>query len=198
MGLSMQGIYSDRSGIPGGLHHFFGEIVSPNLILPEWTLDGVAHLLFEQYTRLPGTTPLHRQIYATVRFPDLDKVSNHPEIWPGRITYRIYGRPFIRWLHDRYGWEKIREFLRLHGRGIVPIEIESKAAGAFGMRPNQLWEAFRKNHRIPEEVRPAGLPITGFWPEPLVYWNDTGVYPGLVSKGLRGRYGFRMMTAGSG
>ena len=35
-----------------------------------------------------------------------------------------------------------------------------------------------------------GLTITGYWPEPFVYWNLSGIYPGVVDRRSRGRYGY--------
>ena len=48
-GLCLQGIYGLRSGIPGLLYKGFGEIVSPNLVLPPWVDDGVCSLLYSLY-----------------------------------------------------------------------------------------------------------------------------------------------------
>ncbi|MEJ2038808.1 MAG: hypothetical protein P8X55_07730 [Desulfosarcinaceae bacterium] len=188
MGLSMQGLYAERSGIPGGLHYLFGEIISPNLILPDWTLDGVSHLLYEEFERRPSISPLNRTIMFSGPIPDLDKVSNHPDIWPGRLGFQIYGRPFIRWLRDHYGWEKIYAFLSVHGGGVVPIEIDQKIKQVFGEYPAQLWNHFRKDHPEPA-IEGPGIPLTGYWPVPFVYWNDAGVYPGLIRHAARGRYG---------
>ncbi len=189
IGLSMQGLYAERSAIPGGLHHFFGEIISPNLILPDWIIDGVSHLLYEEFEQRLSISPLHRTIMRTGPIPALDKVSNHPEIWPGRLSYQIYGRPFIRWLHDHYGWNKLYAFLRIHGAGIAPIEIDRKVKQVFGEYPVQLWNRFKDEVPVPVSRKP-GLPLTGYWPQPFVYWNDTGVYPGLVHPAVRGRYGY--------
>ena len=50
-GLCQQGIYSERSGFMKGLHYVFGEIISPNIILPEWAVDGISHLLYEKYMK---------------------------------------------------------------------------------------------------------------------------------------------------
>ena len=90
----MEGLYSERSGFIAGLHGMFGEIASPNLILPDWAIDGVAHLLFEEYVQRRVKAPYTQSIFTAGAIPDLDKASNHPEIWPGRLGYRIYGRPF--------------------------------------------------------------------------------------------------------
>ncbi|MCP4746685.1 MAG: hypothetical protein GY874_11190 [Desulfobacteraceae bacterium] len=188
-GLSLQGIYSERSGVPGGLHHVFGQIMSPNLIMPDWTIDGICHLLYEEYMNRAAVMPLYQSIKGSGPIPDLDKVSNHPEIWPGRLSFRIYGRPFILWLNEQYGWGKLYLFLQLHGKSIIPIEIDRKAQKVFGKTWNQLWRLFREQH-TPIETKGVYDPIYGYWPKPFVYWNETGVYPGLIQTAIRGRYGF--------
>lgn len=188
-GLCAQSIYTERSGLPGGLYWVFGEIISPNLILPDWITDGISHLLYEQFVQRPVDEPLSRAIFNATSVPNLDRVSNHPEIWPGRYSYRIYGRPFIRWMHQRYGWDNLLTFLQRHGRGIVPFEIDIKAKQAFGLTWNQIWRYFQAEH-IPKAYDNKGFSITGYWHDPFVYWNATGINPGIASIERRGRYGF--------
>jgi hypothetical protein len=189
MGLCTQGIFSQRSGIPGGVHTLFGEIISPNIILPEWGIDGIGFYLYEQYRQTSVPAPFAKAILDSGPIPDLDIVSNHPDVWPGRFSYRIYGRPFRCWLARRYGWDKLLEFIRLHGRGIIPVAIDNEAQTAFGQSWNQLWQAFRKEHAAVAPDR-LGRPIVGYWYEPFVYWNEAGMHPGLQRKGWRGRYGY--------
>jgi hypothetical protein len=189
LGLCTQGIYSERSGIPADLHKVFGEIMSPNIILPDWGVEGIGNLLYSQYQNRDRSSPLARTIFNTTPIPDLDRVSNHPEIWPGRYSHRIYGRPFIDWLDRNFGWDRLLMVLRLHGASIVPIEIDSQARAVYGQSWSQLWRAFQKEHGVVGKGS-AGLPIIGYWHDPFVYWNDMGVYPGLPQSGWRGRYGY--------
>lgn len=189
MGLSALALYSERSGIPGMAHKIFGEIASPNLILPDWGVDGISYLLYEKFVQRPVADPAARSIFDSGAIPRLDEVSNHPEIWPGRFTYRIYGRPFVRWLYDRYGWEKLHAVLRLHGADIIPVEIDAEARRIFGMSWNQLWQVYRSEHS-PILHDGLGLPMNGYWADPFVYWNESGVHPGRLSNERRGRYGY--------
>ena len=189
LGLCAQGIYSERSGIPASLHLIFGEIVSPNIILPDWGVEGIGHLLYEKYIQRESVSPLAEAIFNAGPVPDLDKVSNHPEIWPGRYSHKIYGRPFIRWLDQRYGWESLLSIIRLHGAGIVPFEIDGEARAVFGQDWTHLWETFQKDHDLIQDST-QGLFVVGFWPDPFIYWNDLGVQPGLSGSALRGRYGY--------
>ena len=188
-GLGILGIFNERSGLPAGVYRVFGEVISPNLILPDWVIDGITHLLYENYSLHSISDPMAEAVYAASTIPDLDKVSNHPEIWPGKYSYRIYGRPFVRWLYEHYGWDKLRLFLKLHGRGIIPLEIDLKARRAFGRSWTRLWQVFQAEH-IPEAGGGHGISITGYWDHPYFYWNETGVYPGILTPGDRSRYGY--------
>lgn len=189
MGLCSQAIYGERSGIPGALHKAFGEISSPNLILPEWGVDGIAFLLYGKFRSGEPRTPMAQSIFNAGPIPDLDKASNHPDVWPGRLSHRIYGRPFISWLEQRYGWESVLKILQLHGRGLIPVEIDNEARAVFGQSWDRLWKAFKVEH---DGVIRNGssLPIVGYWNDPFVYWNDEGIYPGLQRRRVRGRYGY--------
>jgi hypothetical protein len=188
-GLCLQGIYGIRSDIPEFLHKFFGEIMSPNVIMPPWVEEGICNLMYALYRQKEIQDPFESALFQTSPPPDLDIVSNHPQIWPGKHAYRIYGKPFIYWIYRKYGWEKIIDFIQLHGSGIIPIEIDLKAREVFGKTGIALWREFQKEH--PRE--PGGTPgrlITGYWSEPFVYWNQAGVYPGKLKLGNRGRYGY--------
>jgi hypothetical protein len=188
-GLCLQGIFGIRSGIPGVLHKGFGEIVSPNAILPPWIEDGICSLQYSLYRKKEIQGPYESAIFRTAPIPDVDMVSHRPQVWPGYYAYRIFGRPFIHWLYEKYGWEKILEFLILHGRGIVPIEIDLKATEVFGKSGAALWKEFQGS-RGRESAGTSRLLVTGYWSDPFVYWNNAGVFPGKLQIRRRGRYGY--------
>ncbi len=175
-GLGLLGIFNERSGLPARIHRVFGEIISPNTILPEWAIDGISHLLYEHYELRRVSDPMAEAVFAASAIPDLDKVSNHPEIWPGRFSYRIYGRPFIRWLYERYGWERLLLFLQLHGRGILPLEIDIKASRVFGQSWSRLWQIFQARH-IPLSFDEHGISIEGYWDPPTGIGTKPAYFP---------------------
>ncbi len=189
-GLCLQGIYSERSGFYGASGKIFGQLMTPNKIFPEWFKTGISHLLYRIYRGDRYIDPYDSVLFESIELPDMDDISHHPEKWPGRSGYRIFGIPFMVWIYEQYGWQRILEFIRLHGKGLVPIEIDQKARDAFGKSFSELWEIFRSgHHREKPEAADRGLNIVGYWPEPMVYWNHIGIYPGVVSRRMRGRYG---------
>lgn len=188
-GLCLQAIFSVRDGIPAKVHRVLGEIISPNTILPEWILDGLCALLYRLYLDKTLLDPISAEIFRTTAPPDLDLISNHPELWPGHYGYIIYGRPFVFWIYQKYGWDYLLDFIQRHGRGIIPIEIDLKARETFGTTWVALWQSFKLEHDI-ENGRKEGLHIHGYWSEPFIYWNRSGIYPGVVKLQRRSRYGF--------
>ncbi len=188
-GLCLQGIYGIRSGIPGVLYKGFGEIISPNRVFPPWVEDGICSLMYSLYRGKDIQDPFETSIFEAAPVPNLDIISHHPQIWPGYNAYRIYGRPFLKWLYRQYGWDKILEFLQAHGGGVVPWEIDLKAIDVFGKSGAALWGEFQADHARDNDA-PPGLLVSGYWSAPLVYWNNAGVFPGKLRIGRRGRYGY--------
>jgi hypothetical protein len=190
-GLCLQAIYSERSGFYKASEKVFGQLMSPNKIFPEWFKAGVSQLLYRLYRGDSPVDPYGSALFESVELPDMDDVSHHPEKWPGRSSYRVFGIPFMQWIYEQYGWCRILAFIRLHGRGLVPIEIDQKARDIFGKSFSELWEMFRVAHyKEKPQAADQGFNMVGYWPEPMVYWNHVGLYPGIVSRRLRGRYGY--------
>ena len=188
-GLCLQALYVMRSGLPALAHKGFGEIVSPNLVLPEWITDGICHWLYTRFDPASPSDPLNVAMFRLTPLPGMDELSNHPEGWPGHYSYRVFGRRFIRWLVERYGWQRVHDFLVEHGRGIIPIEIDLKAERRLGSTWAPLWQMFGQAVSRPEGAD-GGIHMVGYWPDPFVHWNRMGVYPGVHKTGHRGRYGW--------
>lgn len=188
-GLSLQALYAMRSGIPALVHKGFGEIISPNIVLPDWITDGICHWLYTRFSPQSPSDPLNLALFQWTPLPGLDALSNHPEGWPGYYSYRIFGRRFIHWVVQRHGWRGVHDFLIEHGRGINPLEIDLKADRRLGSTWAHLWRMFRQDVAGPEGTD-GGIHLVGYWPDPLIYWNRRGVYPGVHKDGHRSRYGW--------
>lgn len=191
-GLCLESFYCQRSGVPKALSRVFGQIIAPNVVLPQWFTDGVSHLLYRQYHPDHPDDPMARAIRTHAAFPSLDRVSHHPEKWPGQQAYRIYGRPFIQWVDDHYGLDSLLNFLHIHGEGVVPIEIEYKAEEIFGVSWARLWKRYRDSHAKSSALAGIdGTYMTGYLADPLVSWSGAGLSTGIKRRAERGRYGFR-------
>ncbi len=145
MGLAREAVFYTCRGIPAAGRKLMGAVISPNRVLPAWVTDGVCHLLWELHRGRPGAlsvSALDRAVRNTAAWPGLDKISNHPRIWPGPESPRIWGRPFVRWIYRVYGWSPLLDFIRAHGGGVIPFEVDLKAEKTFGLGWDQLWTAF--------------------------------------------------------
>jgi hypothetical protein len=189
-GLCLQALYAMRSGLPALVHKGFGEIISPNIVLPDWITDGICHWLYTRFDPVSPPDPLNRAMFQLTPLPGLDDLSNHPEGWPGYYSYRVFGRRFIGWVVQRYGWKRVHGFLAEHGRGIIPLEIDLKAEYRIGSTWAGLWRQFRQDMSRPGVADGGGIHMVGYWPDPFVYWNRKGVYPGVHQTGHRSRYGW--------
>jgi len=87
-GLGLQGIYSERSGVYSAAEKVFGELMSPNKILPQWIKSGICHLLYRIYTGDWRKDPYYTALFENIELPDINDVSHHPEKWPGNFSYR--------------------------------------------------------------------------------------------------------------
>gem|GEM_PF-3951164 len=81
-GLCLQGIYGIRSGIPELLHKGFGDIVSPNVIIPPWVEDGICGLLYAQYREKKFRTLLKPLFFMHRRPPILTSSVTIPRSGP--------------------------------------------------------------------------------------------------------------------
>ncbi len=188
-GLALHGIYGLRGGIPEAGYRIFGEIIKTNDIMPPWVNDGIINLLFKLYSGRNVRSPIEEAIFKSCVAPSFDLINNHPQTWPGQFSHRIYGRPFVSWLYENYGWSSLLEFLEAHGRGVVPIEVDLKANRIFGKTFSRLWDDFIAQQNLPQ-VREDGILALGYVPDPKIYWNYTDIVPGTENGRLRGRYGY--------
>jgi hypothetical protein len=198
MGLCRHGIFQQVSGLPGNLRYLFGQMMSPNALSPAWIHDGVAHYLYQAYHPGARRNPLDELIRTHVPPPDLAHLSNHSETWPGPDIYRIYGRDFIAWVVDGYGWDAMLAFFRFHGRGLLPVEVATKAQRAFGATWADLWAVYRSRWSGEGDDTVAGAdigadaggtPLVGMTTDGRSHWNAARVSPGPQRFRRRGRHG---------
>jgi len=189
-GMCLEAVYAVRSGLPGALYYAFGVVMSPNAIMAPWFDDGFSSLMYKRYCGKTVIDSYDRAIFDESLPPDIAKLSNHPGIWPGHYSYRIFGRPFIEWVCENYGMDKLMDFVRVHGNGFIPLEIDIKAREVFGKSWHGMWDDFMKDAAV-KNGDASGMFIQGYWPEPFIYWNNSGVYPGVERNSICSRYGYR-------
>lgn len=191
MGLCRHGIFQQVGGMPEALRYLFGQMMSPNVLSPAWIFDGVGYLLYRTYQPQSLPNPLDELIRSQVPPPDLARISNHSESWPGPEVYRIYGRGFIAWVVERFGWSAMLDFFDHHGRGLLPVEVTTKAIKAFGYTWAELWERYR-GEWLDRGGEAGGLSLVGMSRDGGSHWDAAGVTPGPQRFRRRGRYGHRI------
>ncbi|MDJ0783697.1 MAG: hypothetical protein QNJ22_17105 [Desulfosarcinaceae bacterium] len=195
MGLCRHGIFQQVGGLPAALRYLFGQMMSPNALSPAWIHDGVGYYLYRRYAPDARPNPLDELIRKVVPPPDLAHLSNSGENWPGPEVYRIYGRSFIQWVVNRFGWSALLSFFQFHGRGLLPVEVATKARRAFGATWAALWQQYRGEWRQTGKASIVAaqktIPLVGMSRDGGSYWNAAGVTPGPQRFRLRGRYGHR-------
>jgi hypothetical protein len=116
----------------------------PELFTPSWTKEGLAVYEESRLTRagrLRGT--LHEMEIRTAvledRFFSIDRASSSPARWPGGYTAYTYGSEFTQYLGMRFGDAKLREFVRIVGRRLIPYRMDAAAKAAFGVDLTRAW-----------------------------------------------------------
>jgi hypothetical protein len=200
LGLCRHAIFQQVGGLPKALRYVFGQVMSPNVLSPAWIYDGVGAYLYRGYAPGARPNPFDDMIRSQVPPPDLAQLSNSSETWPGPEAYRIYGRSFIAWVVDRYGWSAMLDFFRFHGRGLLPVAVTTKAVKAFGATWEELWTQYqlewRDAHPGGKGQVAGGIGLVGMSRDGRSHWNAAGVNPGPQRFSRRGRYGYR--TPGGG
>src|SRR5262245_5860415 len=142
-------------GLPRGVDLVFGKIVAPNLVQPNWFIEGLAVLMESRATsagriRSSMYDMFLRDAVLGGKFHTLAGVSNGPMVFPQGEAAYLYGAHFLKYLEDRFGPEKITEVSHRYGRELFPFGLNRVARATFGERYDQLWddwiEALRRRY----------------------------------------------------
>jgi Tol biopolymer transport system component len=139
----------------------------PNLYNPGWVTEGLATYNESRLTRagrVEGTT--HEMEVRTAvledRFFTIDRATGNPTSWPGPSGRYVYGSLFVEWLSERYGPEKVNDFMRRTGRTLVPYLLDNAARRTFGVSFTTAWSQWQAELRqryapLADSLRRAGL-----------------------------------------
>lgn len=156
-------------GVWGPLRSVFGRVplFFPAAIAPGWVTEGLATYAESELTRagrVRGTT--HEMVLRTAlledRFFSIARATGTPATWPGPSTRYVYGSLFVAHLAERYGEERVGEFVRALGGSLLPYRLNAAARAAFGVsftRAWREWEAELRDRWLPvaDSLRAAGL-----------------------------------------
>ncbi len=138
--------FEPRRGIVTGLYSTFGNIITPNLLLPRWFLEGVAVDLETRTSengrlRSPYQDAMIRAMYLDqtlfqVQLAEINETSIHT--WPQGARPYLFGSLMWSELITRHGQKLIAE---LHGQygGRVPFLIDTPLLEKAGKNYEQLF-----------------------------------------------------------
>lgn len=133
---------------PALLRQLFGRIYFPNLLQPEWLIEGLA--TYEE-TRLSdggrGRSSYAEMILRTATLagalPSLAQGATAPDSWPGgELTY-LYGAKFYQYLVAKYGTELPGALSHYYAGRSLPFMVDSTARAVFGTTFKEEWDRWQ-------------------------------------------------------
>jgi hypothetical protein len=180
-------------GLPRLVDVLFGKITAPNLVQPNWLIEGLA-VLNESRVTTGGRirSSLYNMYLRTAvlenQFHDISAVSNGPLAFPRGEAAYLYGSHFLQYLEDRFGPEKLTEMSHRYGSRLLPFGLNRVAREVYGERFDQLWddwhESLKRRYTVQaDEVRRRGLTATT-----RLTFDGDGPVGGVPSPGLSPRF----------
>ena len=144
-------IHMDKSaGSPEFLRNVFGRfaLLFPNVFQPAWVLEGLA--TYKETDLQHGIGRGQSNMFASMMRVEvangLKQVShvNLPvNTWPAGATRYLYGVYFMLFLAEKYGEEKILEWVEEYSDNLLPFFINTNANKTLGNNITPLWEEYQ-------------------------------------------------------
>ena len=156
-----------RKGVFGVLRNIFGSEIAAFAKNPDgWNKEGIATYLESLFSRRESGRLNHGRFHTIAAYevtldqlPPIYDVNHSPGHWLLDHTYYLYGSLFIRYLDERFGREKLRDFLK-RSTSIFPLFKDIPFKRIYGAWPPKIWNewiaemkresAFRKFIYSPE------------------------------------------------
>lgn len=162
----------------------------PGLATPGWVIEGLATWYESRLTRggrLAGT--YHETVVRTAvlegRFESLAQASGASPLWPGGTRPYAYGSLFFDHLLERYGEERMSDFVEAVAGQWIPYRLDAAGRDAFGVSLTDAWEAWgeelRAKYRDYDAVLAKLGPVTT--PERLSDGARWALYPKVSPDG---------------
>jgi len=154
------------TGILRVLNYIVGKTFLPNGAIPNWFTEGLAvevESSIDSGGRIGG--PLFstylRLAVAERELLKIDEISGAPLALPRGTNVYLYGSYFLHWLAQKYGTEKLFEFVEEQGAHFNPLSYNIKARRVFGDTFVNLYEVWREETATTyraeiESIRAAG------------------------------------------
>ncbi len=145
-------IHLDKSaGSPEYLRNIFGRflLLFPNAYQPAWVLEGLATYKETDTERGIGRgqsamfASMMREEVANGLQP-ISHVNLPVSTWPGGTTRYLYGVYFMNFLAEKYGEEKLRDWIEEYSNNLLPFFINTNAQRTLGKNLEPLWNEFQR------------------------------------------------------
>jgi hypothetical protein len=166
-------------------------LLFPSAAVPQWTTEGLATYLESRLTgagRVEGS--FHEMVLRTAvledRFFTIDRVTGRPERWPAGNSAYVYGSMFAEYLSERFGPERVGEFVREVGGRWIPFFVDDAARDAYGVSFSRAWRDWRDSLRTEYGARADSLRAAGLTePEQLTREGRNTLHPRWSPDGTR-------------
>lgn len=145
-------VHLDKSaGSPEYLRKIFGRFLFlfPNVFQPAWVLEGIATLKETDIEN--GTGRGQSTMFASMMREELAKglqpishVNLPVSTWPAGTTRYLYGVYFMNFLVEKYGEDKLHEWIEEYGDNLLPFFINTNAKQTLGENLTPLWQEFEQ------------------------------------------------------
>ncbi|MDT8282263.1 MAG: hypothetical protein RQ982_05545, partial [Gammaproteobacteria bacterium] len=145
-------IHLDKSsGSPEYLRKIFGRFLFlfPNLFQPSWVTEGLA--TYKETDTKRGIGRGQSAMFASMMREELVnglQPINHVNLpvstWPAGATRYLYGVYFMAFIADRYGEDKILQWIEGYSNNLIPFMINTNARETLGNDLAPLWKEYQQ------------------------------------------------------
>jgi len=144
-------VHLDKSaGSPEFLRNVFGRmfLLFPNVYQPSWVTEGLATHKETDLGRGIGRgqstmfASMMREEVANGLQP-ISHVNLPVSTWPAGTTRYLYGVYFMSFIAERYGEDKLQEWVDEYSDNLIPFFINTNAEKTLGKQLTPLWEEFQ-------------------------------------------------------
>ena len=145
-------VHLDKSaGSPEYLRNIFGRffLLFPNLFQPSWVIEGLATHKETYLERGIGRgqstmfASMMREEVANGLSP-ISHVNLPVKTWPAGTTRYLYGVYFMNFIVEKYGEDKLQEWVEGYSNNLIPFFINTNAKQTLGHNLTPLWEEFQQ------------------------------------------------------
>jgi hypothetical protein len=158
--LSIHGRVSDV------INSIFGDVYFPGQMAPNWLIEGLAVLVESEETSMGRLRSSIYHMYVRTAalegtLLDLGQVSNSARQYPhGGFSY-LYGAFFMKYIRDKFGWEKVTQIYHRYGKSVLPYGVNRTFEETLGQGVMSLYDEWVASLKKESEALRAKLEKQG-------------------------------------